>query len=214
MILEVTSLLEQRVEAALREFPGIVREREYTVARPNYNPYFVDFATLARVRLARSSISASMHATASTIRHLSKSMGRFSKTGLQLFSTLITMKRNNDHIFSHAVLLVDDPLTAELYAGVFRQSYRVLTTSNLSNATQILTREHPEIIVVEPSIGGEEGWKWVKSMIQTYAIPTIICSTLDERKNGLNAGVSAYLIKPVPPAILSRVVASVLDEVL
>lgn len=38
--------LEQRVEAALREIPDITWEREFTVERPNQNPYFVDFAVV------------------------------------------------------------------------------------------------------------------------------------------------------------------------
>src|SRR5579871_1962087 len=38
------SSLEKRVEAALSEIPGITWEREYTVERPDQDPYFVDFA--------------------------------------------------------------------------------------------------------------------------------------------------------------------------
>lgn len=147
------------------------------------------------------------------IRHLSKSMGQFSKTNPSLLPTLIAMNRNSSDLTSPVVLLVDDVQTVELYSGAFRQSYRVLTSSDLNDAEQILTRENPEIAIVEPSIGGEQGWDWVKSMIQTYAIPTVICSALDERKMGLNAGVSAYLIKPVPPAILAQTIASLLNKV-
>ena len=47
------SSLEQRVEAALREIPGIAWEREVVVERPNRNPYFVDFAvTTDKYRIA------------------------------------------------------------------------------------------------------------------------------------------------------------------
>lgn len=47
------STLEAQVEAALREIPGIAWEREYTVERPDHNPYFVDFAvTTSRYRIA------------------------------------------------------------------------------------------------------------------------------------------------------------------
>lgn len=123
------------------------------------------------------------------------------------------MKRNSEDPSLPTILLVDDTPTAELYAGAFRQSYRVLTTSNLHEAEQILTHEKPEVVVVEPSLGGEGGWEWVRSIIQTYAIPAIICSALDDRKMGLNAGVSAYLIKPVPPVVLSRTITGLLNKV-
>lgn len=123
------------------------------------------------------------------------------------------MERNTDGLTSRVIFLVDDAQTVELYSGAFRQTYRVLTTSNLNDAEQILTRENPEVVVVEPSIGGEQGWAWVKSIIQTYAIPTIICSVLDDRKMGLDAGVSAYLIKPVPPSLLSWTITSLLNKV-
>ncbi|MEO8391438.1 MAG: hypothetical protein ABI700_00460 [Chloroflexota bacterium] len=47
------SSLEQRVEAALSEIPGITWEREFTVERPNHNPYFVDFAVVtSKYRIA------------------------------------------------------------------------------------------------------------------------------------------------------------------
>jgi hypothetical protein len=47
------SSLEQRVEAALREIPGITWKREAAVERPNHNPCFVDFAvTTCRYRIA------------------------------------------------------------------------------------------------------------------------------------------------------------------
>jgi hypothetical protein len=47
------SSLEQRVEAALRDIPGITWEREAAVERPDRNPYFVDFAvTTCRYRIA------------------------------------------------------------------------------------------------------------------------------------------------------------------
>jgi hypothetical protein len=47
------SSLEQRVEAALRQIPGITWEREAAVDRPNHYPYFVDFAvTTCRYRIA------------------------------------------------------------------------------------------------------------------------------------------------------------------
>lgn len=122
------------------------------------------------------------------------------------------MKPNDNDLSSPVILLVDNVPTAELYAGAFRPSYRVLTTSNLNDAEKILTDEKPELVVVEPSIGGELGWEWVKGIIQTYAIPTIICSALDERKIGLDVGVSAYLIKPVAPSILSQTVANFLNK--
>jgi DNA-binding response OmpR family regulator len=123
------------------------------------------------------------------------------------------MKKNHSAYSSRTILLVDDAPTVALYAGVFRESYRVLAISSVDEAGQILSRENPEIAVVEPSIGGEQGWEWVRSIIQTHAVPTIICSTLDDRKMGREAGASAYLIKPVSPATLFRTVASLLDKV-
>lgn len=42
--------LEQQVEAALGEIPGISWEREYTVEREGRTPYFVDFVIAADTR--------------------------------------------------------------------------------------------------------------------------------------------------------------------
>ncbi len=122
------------------------------------------------------------------------------------------MKLNSYDLSSNTILRVDNAQTVELYAGVFRQEYRVLTTSALSKGEQLLAHENPDLIVVEPSIGGEQGWAWVKRISQTYSIPIIICSALDDRKIGLEVGVSAYLIKPVSPATLSQTIASLLNK--
>jgi hypothetical protein len=42
--------LEQKVEAAMGQIPGIAWEREYAVEREGHNPYFVDFAVSVDAR--------------------------------------------------------------------------------------------------------------------------------------------------------------------
>lgn len=48
---EQPSSLEQQVENALRQIPGIIWEREVAVERDGHNPYFVDFAVTYHSRL-------------------------------------------------------------------------------------------------------------------------------------------------------------------
>ncbi len=104
-----------------------------------------------------------------------------------------------------AILIIDDNNpTLELYAGALRQDYRVFTCSNQHDARAILAREAVQLVVLEPTAAGYQGWELLKEILRAYAIPVIICSVLEDRRVGLEAGASAYLIKPVLPTTLAE----------
>ena len=111
-----------------------------------------------------------------------------------------------------AILIVDDDApTLELYAGVLGRHYRVFVCSGHQDVLEILSKESIHLVVLEPSVAGYDAWQLLEQIVKAYAVPVIVCSALDERGSGMNAGASAYLIKPVLPATLLKMVKSILS---
>ena len=121
------------------------------------------------------------------------------------------MKTNHVQVHPPVVFIIEDnaPLLA-LYMEVLRSDHRVLTCSNSQDAAAILAKENVQLVILEPAVSGQHGWQLLKTIAKDYAIPVVICSALEDRKFGLEAGATAYLVKPVLPATLREVVKSIL----
>lgn len=104
------------------------------------------------------------------------------------------------------VLMVENDLpTIELYRGVLNQEYQVLTRDSESGALEVLSNDDVCAVILEPALGGGKGWEILASIQKASRerpIPLIVCSTLDERKRGLEMGAAAFLVKPVLPGVL------------
>jgi DNA-binding response OmpR family regulator len=105
-----------------------------------------------------------------------------------------------------AVLLIeDDPSTRELYGRELSRDYQVLTCSTESEALALLETHPVCAIVLEPGLQNGQGWSLLAMlhvMPRTRTIPIILCSTLDERRRGMELGATLYLTKPVLPVAL------------
>jgi DNA-binding response OmpR family regulator len=104
------------------------------------------------------------------------------------------------------ILMVESDLpTIELYRGVLNQKYEVLARGNESGVLEVLSTVDVRAIILEPALGGGRGWAIltaIQNAIRERPIPVIICTTLDERKRGLEMGAAAFLVKPVLPGLL------------
>lgn len=104
------------------------------------------------------------------------------------------------------ILMVEsDPPTIELYRGVLNQEYEVLARNNESGVLEALSTGEVRAIILEPALEGGRGWgifAAIRSAIREHPIPVIVCTTLDERKRGLEMGAAAFLVKPVLPSLL------------
>jgi DNA-binding response OmpR family regulator len=104
----------------------------------------------------------------------------------------------------HAILIVEqDTPTRELYVRELGRDYRVFACRDEREALRLLGDQQISAIVLEPGSAG--GWALLaalKRATDMRAIPVILCSTLDERKLGMELGASAYLVKPVLPVTL------------
>jgi response regulator RpfG family c-di-GMP phosphodiesterase len=113
------------------------------------------------------------------------------------------------------LLIEDDQPTSELYQRELGRDYQVLACDNESEALALLASHPVCSIILEPVLQSGQGWAFLTmlhSMPQTRTIPIILCSTLDERRRGLELGAIRYLIKPVSPIALLEVIHQVVHN--
>ena len=107
-----------------------------------------------------------------------------------------------------AILIVERDLpTLELYQRELSRDYEILTCSETRQALALLCAHRISAVVLEPSAPDGQGWSLlaaIKSLPGPSPIPVILCSTLDERKRGMEMGAAAYLVKPVLPTTLRK----------
>lgn len=111
------------------------------------------------------------------------------------------------------ILLIEaDPNTADLYRRELSHDYTVVTSTDETQVWEILLTGQLKAIVLEPIGLGKWGWDMlvtIKSKPTIQAIPVVVCSTLDERRKGLELGAAYFLVKPVLPSTLLQVIHKV-----
>jgi len=111
------------------------------------------------------------------------------------------------------VIIEDEPDTAEMYAEMMRISgYEVFKFFGGSSAVAQIAEQKPCAVVLDlmmPDISGLEVLQYMKAEPKLSDIPVIIVSAktlptdIDE---GLNAGASVYLTKPVSFSDLKKAI--------
>ena len=112
------------------------------------------------------------------------------------------------------ILIVECDLpTRELYLRELSRDYQILACSETEEALALLQAHSVVAVVLEPSTPDGQGWSLlaaIKSLPGPLPIPVVLCSTLDERKRGLEMGAAAYLVKPVLPTTLLKTLRQVM----
>jgi CheY-like chemotaxis protein len=106
---------------------------------------------------------------------------------------------------SKTVLIIEDEEdAAELFAEMMRVSgFRVLKTSNSAPALAMITAEKPDVIILDlmmPEISGLDILRQMRRDPDLANIPVVVVSAKSmpaDIKNGMEAGASTYLTKPV-----------------
>ncbi|GHF25734.1 PleD family two-component system response regulator [Kordiimonas sediminis] len=112
------------------------------------------------------------------------------------------------------VLVVDDvpPNVKLLEAKLTSEYFDVLTAYSGPEALEVISREHPDIVLLDvmmPGMDGFEVCRRIKSDKATSHIPVVMVTALDQpsdRVAGLEAGADDFLTKPVQDlALFARV---------
>lgn len=103
------------------------------------------------------------------------------------------------------VLIVEDEEdAAELFAEMMRVSgFRVLKTSSSAPAIAMMNADKPDVVILDvmmPDISGLEVLRQMRMAPELSNIPVVVVSAKSmpaDIKNGMEAGASTYLTKPV-----------------
>jgi DNA-binding response OmpR family regulator len=113
-----------------------------------------------------------------------------------------------------AILVIDDDvLSLELYSRELSTSYQVFTSESVEGARENLKQFAFSVLIIEPTVNGDEGWALIKE-IRSFPKPPvmIICSVVDDRKAGFEQGADAFVVKPVLPVALHRLIDQTLSQ--
>jgi two-component system, OmpR family, phosphate regulon response regulator PhoB len=118
------------------------------------------------------------------------------------------------------VLIVEDEAdAAELFAEMMRVSgFRVRKTSSSTPALSMMTEEKPDIVLLDIMMPEVSGLDILRRMRQDPAlanIPVVVVSAKSmptDIRNGMEAGASTYLTKPVGFLELKEAVQRALDS--
>ena len=111
------------------------------------------------------------------------------------------------------LVIDDDMLSLELYSRELSTNYRVIACERMEDAQKYLKNNLLTAIILEPAINGDDGWSLLKEIRSSPTpLPVIVCSVLDERKIGLEQGADAFLVKPVLPTTLHRLIDQIVSK--
>ncbi|MFT3893655.1 MAG: response regulator [Anaerolineales bacterium] len=102
------------------------------------------------------------------------------------------------------MIIEDEEDAAELFAEMMRVSgYRVVKTSKSTPAIEIMTAEKPDVVLLDimmPELSGLDIMRLMRSDPTLSNIPVVVITAKGmpaDIKNGMEAGASTYLTKPV-----------------
>ena len=102
------------------------------------------------------------------------------------------------------MIIEDEEDAAELFAEMMRVSgYRVVKTSKSAPAIEMMTAEKPDVVLLDimmPEISGLDILRQMRRDPALANIPVVVVTAKGmpaDIKNGMEAGASTYLTKPV-----------------
>ena len=102
------------------------------------------------------------------------------------------------------LIIEDEEDAAELFAEMMRVSgFRVLKTSSSAPALAMMTNEKPDIVILDimmPDVSGLDVLRQMRREPTLATIPVVVVSAKGmpaDVKDGMDAGASTYLTKPV-----------------
>ncbi len=121
---------------------------------------------------------------------------------------------------NHNILIVEDEESLLKLESILltAKGYRVIGASDGSEALEALTKEKPDLVLLDvmlPRLDGFEVCKNIKSNPETRSIPVVMLTSLKSREDytkALRAGADAYLTKPFKALQLVETIKSMLES--
>jgi DNA-binding response OmpR family regulator len=115
----------------------------------------------------------------------------------------------------HEVLLVeDDKDSAMMLAAYLRLGgHAVVIAHDAASALELAARSPPTVAIVDLGLPDVDGCTLARRLRETYTSLPIIAvtgySSDDVRRRAAEAGIGAYIVKPIDPAKLDAVLAGI-----
>jgi DNA-binding response OmpR family regulator len=116
------------------------------------------------------------------------------------------------------VIVEDEPDTAEMFAEMLRLSgFKVLKSYGGNPAIELIAQEKPDAVVLDvmmPDLSGLDVLRIMKRDSKLARIPVVVVSAKSlpsDIKEGLDAGASIYLTKPVAYQDFRKAIRSVTE---
>lgn len=117
------------------------------------------------------------------------------------------------------IVIEDEPDAAEMFAEMMRVSgFRVLKTYSSTPAISMVAKELPDVVILDimmPDVSGLEVLRFMRREPKLKNIPVIVVSARSmpsDVKEGLEAGATEYLTKPVGYLDLKQAVDQVMQK--
>jgi two-component system phosphate regulon response regulator PhoB len=117
---------------------------------------------------------------------------------------MIGWRKNMAHTQKTVMIIEDETDAAEMFAEMMRvNGFRVIKMFSSAPAISLIAQEKPDLIILDvmmPDISGIEVLRYIRRDPKLEKIPVIIVSAKSmpsDIKNGMEAGASMYLTKPV-----------------
>src|SRR5512138_2184063 len=105
------------------------------------------------------------------------------------------------------ILIVDDETETVNFLKLLltRQGYQALTAYNGIQALSLAHSEHPDLIILDVMMPGQDGFEVARNLRghpETATVPILMFTAkaqMEDKMTGYEAGVDIYLTKPVHP---------------
>src|SRR5688500_2146869 len=110
-----------------------------------------------------------------------------------------------------SILIVeDDPMTADLYQRLLEDAgYNILTASDTSTATQVLTGIEVELILLDYELPGEDGLSWIKRLRRDERYVNIPVVLVSHVPRNVDLSGDAYIWFMEKPRLPQHIVTAV-----
>ncbi len=117
-----------------------------------------------------------------------------------------------------SILLVDDDLNLTSLLGEYlsSQGYQVRSASNGSEGLRCLFRQPPDLVILDVTMTGKDGWETLARIREVSDLPVIMLTARGEEADilrGFSLGADDYVTKPFSFAQLAARVHAVLERV-
>jgi DNA-binding response OmpR family regulator len=102
-----------------------------------------------------------------------------------------------------AILLVEnDEVTLELYHRELIKEFQVYAFTDEQGVMEVLCTQDISAVVIEPEMRTRQGWHLlaaIQAVHHPHPVPILVCTVRDSRRQAMESGAAAYLVKPVLP---------------